>query len=89
MVDNFRINLLMNNKKIAFVCASNQNRSMDAHHFFTKNGVQNIYSYGTNQQVKLPGASRDEPNVYDFKETYKNVFSDLLTKNKELYEHTS
>ena len=39
---------------IAVVCASNQNRSMNAHSLLKESGYK-VESYGTSSHVKLPG----------------------------------
>lgn len=70
--------------KIAVVCSSNQNRSMEAHAFLSKKGFK-VRSFGSGAQVKLPGTAPDKPNVYDFGVTYEQMYQDLLSKDKTLY----
>ncbi|KAK6175581.1 RNA polymerase II subunit A C-terminal domain phosphatase SSU72 [Patella vulgata] len=70
--------------KVAVVCSSNQNRSMEAHNFLSKKGFR-VRSFGTGTQVKLPGPSPDKPNNYDFSITYDEMFNDLSQKDPELY----
>lgn len=73
-------------KAIAVICASNQNRSMETHHLFQERGVPNVFSYGTGSQIKLPGPTRNQPNVYDFGvTTYQEIFNDLSAKDRDLY----
>ncbi|ELR55574.1 hypothetical protein M91_15723, partial [Bos mutus] len=70
--------------RLAVVCSSNQNRSMEAHNILSKRGFS-ILSFGTGTNMKLPGPARDRPNVYDFRAMYDDVYKDLLRKDKELY----
>jgi len=70
--------------KIAVICSSNMNRSMEAHAFLAKKGY-NVESFGTGDKVKLPGSAPDKPNVYDFGTTYEYIYQDLLTKDKNMY----
>ena len=42
-------------------------------------------SFGSGNQVKLPGANPNTPNVYDFGTTYDEMYKDLLMKDKNLY----
>ncbi|CDO98648.1 unnamed protein product [Coffea canephora] len=71
--------------RYAMVCSSNQNRSMEAHSLFKREGFD-VSSYGTGQHVKLPGPSLREPNVYDFGTPYKHMFDDLRRKDPDLYK---
>eukprot|EP00038_Savillea_parva_P028136 m.63381 g.63381 ORF g.63381 m.63381 type:complete len:233 (-) comp8151_c0_seq1:66-764(-) len=72
--------------RIAVICSSNQNRSMEAHHFLKRKGFQ-VESFGSGQHVKIPGPTIDQPNVYEFgKQTYEDIYQDLIQKDKEKYE---
>lgn len=42
-------------------------------------------SFGTGNQVKLPGPAPNMPNIYDFSTTYDEMYKDLLRKDSELY----
>ena len=67
--------------RIAMLCISNLNRSMEAHSMCLKAGYK-VWSFGTGTRVKLPGESIDEPNVYQFGAiTYDEIYEDLKKKN--------
>uniref|UniRef100_A0A8I3VXB6 RNA polymerase II subunit A C-terminal domain phosphatase SSU72 n=1 Tax=Callithrix jacchus TaxID=9483 RepID=A0A8I3VXB6_CALJA len=70
--------------RVAVVCSSNQNRSMEAHNILRKRGFS-VQSFGTATHVKLPGPMPNKPNIYDFKTTYDEIHKDLLMKDKEFY----
>jgi RNA polymerase II subunit A C-terminal domain phosphatase SSU72 len=69
---------------IAVVCSSNQNRSMEAHYLLQKRGFR-VRSFGTGAQVKLPGSSPSEPNVYKFDTSYAEMHEDLSRRDLEFY----
>eukprot|EP01094_Clydonella_sp_ATCC50884_P017636 TRINITY_DN3103_c0_g1_i1.p1 TRINITY_DN3103_c0_g1~~TRINITY_DN3103_c0_g1_i1.p1 ORF type:complete len:201 (-),score=53.29 TRINITY_DN3103_c0_g1_i1:150-752(-) len=71
-------------RKYALVCASNMNRSMEAHNRLAKKGL-NVYSFGTSDRVKLPGPAKDKPNVYAFGTPYEQIFHELRDKDQTLY----
>jgi RNA polymerase II subunit A C-terminal domain phosphatase SSU72 len=73
--------------KISFAvsCSSNMNRSMEAHCFLQKYGFK-VQSFGSGNNVKLPGPSIDRPNVYEFDSaTYDEICHDLQLKDLGLY----
>ncbi|KAG3283784.1 SSU72-like [Ictidomys tridecemlineatus] len=77
--------MLSSSLRVAVVCSSNQNLSMEAHNIFSKRGFS-IRSFRSGTHVKLPGpVAPDEPNVYDCKATYDEINNDFLRKDKELY----
>jgi len=57
---------------------------MEAHSVLSKKGF-NVRSFGSGNQVKLPGPSPNQPNVYDFNTTYDHMYQDLYNKDKSLY----
>jgi hypothetical protein len=45
-----------------------------------------VQSFGVGSRVKLPGASRTDPNVYQFGvATYEDIYKDLAAKDEALY----
>ncbi|XP_044512727.1 RNA polymerase II subunit A C-terminal domain phosphatase SSU72-like [Gracilinanus agilis] len=72
--------------RMAVVCSSNQNRSMEAHSLLRRRGF-NVRSFGTGSKVRLPGPAPDQPNEYDFHTTYEHMYQDLLRKDGKFYTH--
>ncbi|KAL4998815.1 RNA polymerase II subunit A C-terminal domain phosphatase ssu72 [Aspergillus recurvatus] len=71
------------------VCASNQNRSMEAHlRLSTAASPFPVISFGTGSLVRLPGPSITQPNVYNFNSTsYSQMYDELLSKDERLYRN--
>ena len=70
--------------KVHTVCASNQNRSMAAHQEIHLRGYQ-VKSYGTGKEVKLPGPSAMEPQVFAFNTPYEEMMNELRRRDEALY----
>jgi RNA polymerase II subunit A C-terminal domain phosphatase SSU72 len=44
-----------------------------------------VRSFGSGQQVKLPGTSLEKPNVYSFDTSYEFMYKDLTNKDVNVY----
>ncbi|KAF2840872.1 RNA polymerase II subunit A C-terminal domain phosphatase ssu72 [Patellaria atrata CBS 101060] len=70
--------------KFCTVCASNQNRSMEAH--LQLSSLFPTLSFGTGSLVRLPGPSISQPNVYPFNSvSYNSMYEELFSKDPKLY----
>ncbi|THW83222.1 transcription/RNA-processing factor Ssu72 [Aureobasidium pullulans] len=69
------------------VCASNNNRSMEAHlRLAGSNQKYPTISFGTGSLVRLPGPSITQPNIYNFNNTsYDSMYRELESKDARLY----
>ena len=73
--------------KYCTVCASNNNRSMEAHKRLSLADIP-VVSFGTGSQVRLPGPSMSQPQVYHFNTTsYATMFNELEAKDERLYRY--
>lgn len=70
--------------RVSTVCASNMNRSMEAHRVLALRGYS-VKSYGTGSHVRLPGLSADRPAVFEFGVPYETMSSELRRTNAAAY----
>ncbi|KAJ5235393.1 uncharacterized protein N7469_004561 [Penicillium citrinum] len=73
--------------KFCTVCASNNNRSMEAHLRLSGAAAAfPVISFGTGSLVRLPGPTITQPNVYSFNTTsYNQMYEELHDKDERLY----
>ncbi|KIX08182.1 RNA polymerase II subunit A domain phosphatase ssu72 [Rhinocladiella mackenziei CBS 650.93] len=71
------------------VCASNNNRSMEAHlRLSTSENAYPVISFGTGSYVRLPGPSISQPQVYNFNTTsYTKMYEELNAQDARLYRN--
>ncbi|KAL6949147.1 hypothetical protein ACO0OE_001228 [Hanseniaspora uvarum] len=70
---------------VCTVCSSNMNRSMEAQRVLTEAGYK-VSSYGTGNCVKIPGLTKETPNVFKFGTPYSEILSTLNTQESSVPE---
>lgn len=75
--------------KFCTVCASNNNRSMEAHlRLATSDKQYPVISFGTGSYVRLPGPTISQPQVYNFNTTsYDKMYTELQAQDAKLYKN--
>lgn len=75
--------------KFCTVCASNNNRSMEAHlRLATSDKHYPVISFGTGSYVRLPGPTISQPQVYNFNTTsYAKMHDELQAQDPKLYKN--
>jgi len=76
---------LRSSLRIALICQSNLNRSMEAHWVLQEEGGIRAYSFGAGNKVRLPGETIDTPHVYGFGTAYDKMYKDLERLNRARY----
>ncbi|XP_068412050.1 RNA polymerase II subunit A C-terminal domain phosphatase SSU72 like protein 3-like [Eschrichtius robustus] len=71
--------------RVAVVCMSNLNRSMEALSILRKKGFS-IRSFGMGSLVRFPRLAPKEPVAYDFSTSYKMMCKDLSCKDRKYYK---
>ena len=66
--------------RVAVVCMSNMNRSMEALSILRKKSFS-IRSFGMGSLVRFPRLAPKEPVAYDFSTSYKMMRKDLSCKD--------
>ncbi|XBW36702.1 hypothetical protein QEN19_002277 [Hanseniaspora menglaensis] len=62
--------------QVCTVCSSNMNRSMEAHRVLEQAGYK-VVSFGTGNAVKIPGLTKEQPNVFAFGTPYTEMLKAL------------
>jgi RNA polymerase II subunit A C-terminal domain phosphatase SSU72 len=74
----------MSELHFAMVCSSNNNRSMESHQALAGAGFH-VSSFGTGTNVRLPGPTLTQQNVYAFGTPYRVMSDDLKAKDEHFY----
>lgn len=75
------------NIKIAVVCSSNMNRSMQSHKILIDNGYYKVCSFGTGNTVNVPGIDENKPKMYEFGTLYETILKEVVEEDQVFYEN--
>ncbi|KAL6927983.1 hypothetical protein ACO0SA_004607 [Hanseniaspora valbyensis] len=74
--------------QVCTVCSSNMNRSMEAQKVLSQAGYK-VDSFGTGSAVKIPGLTKEQPNIFPFGTPYKEMYDVLQEQERNTSQEES
>lgn len=74
--------------QVCTVCSSNMNRSMEAQKVLSQAGYK-VDSFGTGSAVKIPGLTKEQPNIFPFGTPYKEMYDVLQEQERNASQEES